>query len=66
MADVRRTVIEAARRHGLGGVAVAVIRRGEPVSTACLGLADQSSSREITHDTVFRIASISKTLTALG
>ncbi|MBO0729459.1 MAG: beta-lactamase family protein, partial [Acidimicrobiaceae bacterium] len=35
-------------------------------STTCLGLADQSSSREITHDTVFRIASISKTLTALG
>ncbi len=66
MTDLRRTVIEAARRHGLGGVAVAVIRRGEPVSTECLGLADRASGREITPDTVFRIASISKTMTALG
>jgi CubicO group peptidase (beta-lactamase class C family) len=59
-------VIEAARRHSLGGVAVAVIRRGEPVSTECLGLADRAAGREVTPETVFRIASISKTLTALG
>jgi CubicO group peptidase (beta-lactamase class C family) len=66
MTEVHRAVIEAARRHGLGGVAVAVVRRGEPVSTVCLGLAEGTSGREVTPDTVFRIASISKTTTALG
>lgn len=66
MEDLRRLVIEAGRRHGLGGVAVAVVRDNEPPVAECIGLADHLSGRPIDHDTVFRIASISKTLTAIG
>ena len=66
MDDVRRLVIEAGRRHGLGGVAVGVVRAGEPPLVECTGWADHATLRPIDRDTVFRIASISKTLTAIG
>ncbi len=66
MEDLRRLVIESSRRHGLGGVAVAVVRAGRPPLIECVGLADHTSRRPIDGDTVFRIASISKTLTAIG
>src|SRR5437016_10386397 len=66
MNDLRPMVIAAARRHSLGGVAVAVVRPGGQPLTECLGMADGSQGRTVTPETVFRIASISKTLTALG
>jgi CubicO group peptidase (beta-lactamase class C family) len=66
MADLRRLVIEASRRRGLGGVAVGVVRKDAPAAVECLGLADRVSGRRVDRDTVFRIASISKTLTAIG
>ena len=66
MDEVRRLVIEAGRRHGLGGVAVGVVHAGEPTVVECIGSADHASGRRIDRDTVFRIASISKTLTAIG
>src|SRR5258708_18910923 len=66
MGDLRRLVIEASRRRGLGGVAVGVVRKDEPAAVECLGLADRVSGRQVDSDTVFRIASISKTLTAIA
>src|SRR5262245_58551390 len=66
MTDTRTLLIEAARRHSLGGVAVAVVRKGEPPAFECLGLADAAENRAVDTDTVFRIASISKTMTAIG
>jgi CubicO group peptidase (beta-lactamase class C family) len=66
MDDLRRLVVESSRRHGLGGVAVGVVRRGAPPAVECIGTADLLSGRRIDTDTVFRIASISKTLTAIG
>ena len=48
----------------MGGVAVAVVVKGEQPAIECLGLADRASGRPVSPDTVFRIASISKTLTA--
>ena len=66
MTDLRSIVIEGARRHSLGGLAVAVVRQGQPATTECLGLADRTTRRPVSPDTVFRIASISKTLTAVG
>jgi CubicO group peptidase (beta-lactamase class C family) len=66
MSDPRQLLVEAARRHSLGGVAVAIVRRGEPPALECLGLADRASDRSIDTDTVFHIASISKTMTAIG
>ena len=66
MEDLRRLVVEASRRHGLGGVAVGVVRADHQPVVECLGLADRDSGRRVDADTVFRIASISKTLTAIG
>jgi CubicO group peptidase (beta-lactamase class C family) len=64
--ELRRLGIEAARRHGLGGLALAEVRAGEEPVTECLGSAHASPSVAVTPWTVFRIASISKTLTAVG
>ena len=66
MVEVRSLLVEAMRRHGLGGAAVAIVRTGEPPAFECVGLADQRTNRSVDPDTVFRIASISKTMTALG
>ncbi len=65
-ADLRRLVNESVRRHGLGGIAVGVVRNGEPPIVACVGSANHAMQRCVDSDTVFRIASISKTLTAIG
>ena len=65
MTAIRSLAIDAARRHGLGGVAVAVVARGERPAIECVGLA-RADGRPVVADTVFRIASISKTLTAIG
>ena len=53
---------QAAER--LPGVAAAIMRRGEPVWSSALGLADVSTGRPATADTQFRIGSITKTFTA--
>jgi CubicO group peptidase (beta-lactamase class C family) len=66
MTDLRQAAIEAVRRHSLGGLGLAVVRGQDPVACECLGLADRASQRPITIDTVFRVASISKTMTATG
>jgi CubicO group peptidase (beta-lactamase class C family) len=66
MTDLRSMMIESSRRHGLGGLAVGVVRNDEPPVVECLGLADRVSGRRVDSDTVFRIASISKTLTAIA
>src|SRR5579862_4894014 len=65
MTAIRTLAIDAARRHGLGGVALAVVAKGERPSIECVGLAD-GRGRPVAADTVFRIASISKTMTAIG
>ena len=54
------------RRHGLGGGALAVVSRDDEPDFECAGLADAKTARPIDTDTVFRIASISKTMTAIG
>ena len=64
--DLRSLAVEAARGSGLGGVAVALVANGEPPIVACVGLADRRHGRPIDPRTAFRIASISKTLTAIG
>jgi CubicO group peptidase (beta-lactamase class C family) len=48
----------------LPGLAVGVVRAGALAWTAALGFADRASSRPVTADTLFRIASITKSFTA--
>jgi CubicO group peptidase (beta-lactamase class C family) len=66
MSDVRPLLVAAMRRHGLGGAAVAIVREGERPAIECVGLADRDTNRPVDPNTVFRIASISKTMTAIG
>jgi CubicO group peptidase (beta-lactamase class C family) len=66
MSDVERAVIAAMRRSGLAGVGVAVIAKGRKPVFTCVGLADPRRGGPIVPETVFRIASISKTMTAIG
>ena len=47
--ETRQLLVEAARRHSLGGVAVAIVRKGEPPAFDCLGLADRASNTADRH-----------------
>jgi CubicO group peptidase (beta-lactamase class C family) len=53
-------------RHAAVGFAIGVVRPGRPTTFATHGLADVETETPITPDTVFRIASISKTMTAIA
>ncbi len=48
------------------GLAVAVIQKGVPLFNRGFGLADVAAGTEVTPDTLFRIGSITKPLTAIG
>jgi CubicO group peptidase (beta-lactamase class C family) len=56
---------EEFNEHTLAGLAVGVVRGGELERFAGRGLADVESERPVEPDTVFRIGSISKTMTAI-
>lgn len=56
---------EVARLH-VPGLALAVVRTGEPVWTAYFGLADLENHTPVTPRTVFRFASASKPMTAVA
>jgi hypothetical protein len=48
------------------GAAVAVVRLGAPRAVDCIGVAHTRTARLVEADTVFRIASVTKTMTAIG
>ena len=64
--DLSGTIASALGRWPSSGLAVAVIRDGEPVLFCCHGIADVRSHRPVMRDTVFRIASLTKTITAVA
>ena len=64
--DLRLRVVEVLDRWPSAGLAVAVVRDGSPEWFFGNGVADVDSSEPITEDTVFRIGSITKTLTAVA
>src|SRR5262249_27752274 len=66
MSEARALLIEIARRHSLGGAAIAIVRRGQPPAFEWIGLADGAARRTIDARRVFRIAAIAKTMTAIG
>ncbi|GAB4585652.1 hypothetical protein Ntsu_34840 [Nocardia sp. IFM 10818] len=53
-------------RHPAVGLAVGVVRNGELEFFAGQGVADIESEQPVTPDTAFRIASITKTFTAIA
>src|SRR3954447_25361395 len=66
MDEIRSLLVAAAERSGLMGAAIAVVRPGELPEFECIGVADRASNRPVAPQTVFRIASISKTMTGIG
>jgi CubicO group peptidase (beta-lactamase class C family) len=63
---LRARVDEILDRRPAVGLAVGVVRDGRLESFIGHGVADAAAGRPITEDTVFRIASISKTITAIA
>jgi CubicO group peptidase (beta-lactamase class C family) len=63
---LKRAVGEILHRHPAVGLAVGVVRDGRLESFHGHGLADIGSKTPITEETVFRIASITKTFTAIA
>ena len=64
--NVKAWLDELLNRHPAVGMAVGVVREGRLDSFYGQGFADLTSRVPITEDTVFRIASISKTFTAIA
>lgn len=66
LAEADGYIIERMNRHLLPGVAAGVVHDGRLVYAKGFGVADAAGGRAVTADSVFRIASISKTMTAIG
>ncbi len=54
------------KKAGIAGISVAMIRDGDIVSTWQAGYADVANKKPVTDETVFQIASISKTVTGIA
>ena len=63
---VRSAVVGALDRWPTAGLVVVILRAGEPARSFEHGVADVTTRVPVTQDTVFRIASITKTMTALA
>jgi CubicO group peptidase (beta-lactamase class C family) len=62
--EMKARVEEILNRHAAVGLAVGVVRNGRLEFFHGHGVADIASNTPVTEDTVFRIASITKTFTA--
>jgi len=65
-AELDRSVPRILRHFHVPGVVVSTVIAGAPAQTYAYGEADVAVRRPMTADTVFRVASISKSLTAWG
>jgi D-alanyl-D-alanine carboxypeptidase len=61
-----RCVTTFMERHELPGLSIAVARQGELVASRAYGWADEEERRRVTPRSLFRIASVSKPITAVG
>lgn len=66
LAEVDRRVVVAWNAQPLAGLAVGIVAGADLVYARGLGCAHLEPPRPVTPDTVFRVGSISKTLTAIG
>ncbi|GAA1984608.1 hypothetical protein GCM10009817_27510 [Terrabacter lapilli] len=63
---LERAVGRALDRWPTAGLAVAVVRPGEPTWFHCHGVSDMTTGSPVTADTVFRVGSLTKTFTAVA
>jgi len=64
--ELDHQVIAFMNKYVLSGLALGVVQDGKLIYSKGFGLADAASREPVTPNTVFRIASISKTFTAIG
>ncbi|HET7338312.1 MAG TPA: serine hydrolase domain-containing protein, partial [Candidatus Dormibacteraeota bacterium] len=64
--DLETTARTILNRHPAVGLAIGIVRDGRPASFHGEGLADIASGTPVTENTVFRIASVTKTFTAIA
>ena len=64
--DLDRWIRELLNRHAAVGFAIGVVRDGRMAAFGAHGLADIEAATPITQDTVFRIASMTKSFTAMA
>jgi len=64
--DLAAWFAEVLGRHAAVGLAVGVVGRGRPYELVTWGVADLSSGRPVDADTVFRIGSVTKVVTAMA
>ncbi len=60
------TIEKVLKEYHLPGIGVGIVYRGEMIYAKGFGQADIAQNRPVTADTVFRIASVSKTFAAVG
>ena len=65
-AIIAGTVKKFMTEHQVPGLSVAFARHGKPAFQAAFGMADEGAGEAMTHTHLFRIASISKPITAAG
>ncbi|MEC4684468.1 MAG: serine hydrolase domain-containing protein [Nitrospirota bacterium] len=59
-------IISLMDQYGVPGVSIALVRKGKPVWSGAYGYADLEHGRKMTVNAVFRVESISKSVTAWG
>lgn len=62
--DMATLIEKKADKGGITGISIAMIKEDEVVSTYQAGFADRENGKPVTDDTIFQIASVSKTVTA--
>ncbi len=66
LAELKLRLSDCLRRHHVPGIGVALVSRSGPIWIGGLGVTDRQSRRPAGPDTMFRVASITKSLTAIA
>lgn len=66
LGDIDVRMEKFVRGHRISGVVTAVATKGETVHLSAVGLADVDTERKMKRDAIFRIASMTKPITATG
>jgi len=61
--DYENSVVAAAKKYNIPGVAVVVVKKGQPAQFKYYGVTERAGT-SVNQDTLFRLASVSKTFTA--